>query len=372
MREVYYHMLENKGKISLRQTLLLYLTLIFSPSIRFVSTYTAHIAKQASYLMPIIALFSLYIMFLLLDKTIKKYNDKPMTTIITLIIGKTAGKILLTVYALWILIMTALFTRYYAERLVTSIFSDTNISIFIAIMLIIVLITLKSGLTILARMNEIINPIIGIVFFLLVIFLLPQVKLKNLMPISYIDILPVLKSSPGTISLWGYIFFIFLISDEISHKENLMKQSLYASLYLAFYTIVLLIVVIGSLGSSVTEKSPLPFMSAVKLISVFDILEKIESFAVIVWVLSDFVLIATLSYITLRLIGTIFNLKDEKPLLNIFILVLYLLALLITVRKFDLERFSYTVANIGDIALTLIIPPIILLIGLMKKKKKAA
>lgn len=361
-------MLANKDKISLRQTLLLYLTLMFSPSIRFVPTYTAHIAKQASFLMPIIALFSLYIMFLLLDKIIKKYNDKPMTTIIILIIGKTAGKILLTAYALWILIMTALFTRYYAERLVTSVFANTNVSIFIAVMLMIVLIALKSGLTALARMNEIINPIIGIVFFLLVIFLLPQVKLRNLMPVSSIDILPVLKSSPGTISLWGYIFFIFLISDEINNKEKLMKQSLYASLYLTFYTIVLLIVVIGSLGPSVTEKSPLPFMSAVKLISVFDILEKIESFAVIVWVLSDFVLIATLSYIALRLMGTIFNLKDEKPLINIFILILYFLALFITVRKFDLERFSSVVANTGDIIFTLIIPPIVLLIGLMKKK----
>lgn len=364
--------MENRGKISLRQTLLLYLTLIFSPSIRFVPTYTAYIAKQASYLMPIAAFLSLIIMFLLLDKTIKKYGDKPITDIINLVIGKTAGKALLIMYALWILLMTALLTRYYGERLVTSIFPDTNINLFIAVMLIIVLIALRSGIITLARMNEIINPIIGIVFFLLILFLLPQIRIRNLVPISYIDIMPVLKSSLGTISLWGYIFYFFLISDEISNKKKLMRLGLYSSLYITFYTIVLLVAVIGSLGTSVTEKSPLSFMSAVKLISVFDILEKIESLVVIVWVLADFVLITTLSHIILKLIKKIFDLKDEKPLINIFILLLYFLALFITVKKFDLERFSSTVANIGDIVFTLIIPPIILLMGLMKKKKKAA
>jgi len=145
--------------------MLVYLIILFSPAVRFIPAYSAHIAKQAAYLAPVVSFLTVYPIMFLIYKVFVKYKETSMINIIYLIIGKTAGKILLALYALWILVLTALFARYYAERLVTSTFVTTKINVFIIVILVIVAISLKKGFITIARMNEIIFPLVNIAFF---------------------------------------------------------------------------------------------------------------------------------------------------------------------------------------------------------------
>ncbi|MDD4835213.1 MAG: GerAB/ArcD/ProY family transporter [Lutispora sp.] len=158
-------MLADKDKISLRQALLVYLILLFSSAVRFIPAYSANIAKQAAYLAPVVSFFAIYPIIFLIYKVFDKYKETSMINIVYLVIGKTAGKILLALYAFWILLLTALFARYYAERLVTSTFVTTKINVFIIVILVIVAISLKKGFVTIARMNEIIFPLVSIAFF---------------------------------------------------------------------------------------------------------------------------------------------------------------------------------------------------------------
>lgn len=360
-------MLADRQKISLRQTLFIYTTIFFSPSIRFMPSYTAVIAKQCGYLAPIVPFFILFSIIVLLNRVFMKHKNKSLIDIYYLSLGKTAGKALLFLYALWIFFITALYIRYYGERLVTTIFTQTKIDIFILIMMAIIALVLRSGFIVIARMNEIICPIISIIFYILAIFMMPNFKINNVTPISYLDIIPILKAGFGITFLWGYLIYILFLSDIVNDKENLMPQGMYALSYLTISSSILIVIVIGIIGYSITAKIPLPFMDAVKIVSLFDIVAKIESIVVIIWILADFILISTFSYIVLHLLKSIFNLKNETPIINILLIILYFLSILITTSKIELEAFSYTLGIFVNILFDIIIPFIVLVIALMKK-----
>jgi len=365
-------MLSDRQKISIKQALFIYISIFFSPSIRFMPSFTAIIAKESAYLCPLVPFFVLLPIIILMHKAFVKYKDKSLIDIYYLSLGKTTGKALLLLYALWILFITALYTRYYSERLVATIFTQTKIDIFILIMLAMIAYILKSGFVVIARMNEVICIIVNIIFFILAIFMVPNFKIINVTPTSYLDIIPILKAGFGISFLWGYILYIFFLSDIINDKEKLFPYGLYAVSYLSISSLIMIVLVVGTIGYSITAKIPFPFMDAVKLVSLFDIVAKIESIVVIIWILADFVLIATFAYIVLHLLKSIFNLKDGKPIINLLLILLYFLSMLITTSKIELEAFSYTLGVAVNIIFNIFIPIIVLFIALIKRTKGRA
>ena len=362
-------MLSDRQKISIKQALFIYISIFFSPSIRFMPSFTAINAKESAYLCPLVPFFVLLPIIILMHKAFVKYKDKSLIDIYFLSLGKTTGKALLLLYALWILFITALYTRYYSERLVATIFTQTKIDIFILIMLAMIAYILKSGFVVIARMNEVICIIVNIIFFILAIFMVPNFKIINVTPTSYLDIIPILKAGFGISFLWGYILYIFFLSDIINDKEKLFPYGLYAVSYLSISSLIMIVLVVGTIGYSITAKIPFPFMDAVKLVSLFDIVAKIESIVVIIWILADFVLIATFSYIVLHLLKSIFGMKDEKPIINLLLIFLYFISMLITTSKIELEAFSYTLGITFNIILNIFMPIIVLVIALIRRAK---
>lgn len=361
-------MIRGNDKISIRQAMLLFISLFYSPAVRFLVNFTAKNAKQASWLAPIISFALLILFFMMMQNIYKKHNDKSLSEIICSIAGKFFGKILLVIFLLWILMYDALYVRYYSERFTSSIYPNVSMNIFIGVMLIFVAIVLYSGIQTAARMNEIIFAVITATFFLLVLLVIVKIDVKKVTPVSYLDIFPIFKASIGVTGLWAYALIIFFFSDKINNKEKIQKIGFQVSWFLLIVATVLIVSTIGTLGYTVVERLPLPFLVAVKQISVFNTLEKIESIVVTVWVLSDFIVIYVFSYAALSIIKHVFYLSDYKPLIPIFLLMLYLLTLLISKNLFELQNFSEKVAVNLNVIITYILFPIIFLIGKIRKK----
>lgn len=360
-------MLADKDKISQRQALFLFISTVFTSAIHFIPSSTVQKAKQAAYLAPLITLAIFILLILLIHKTYKKFGDGSILDIICKILGPFIGKIIIILYCLWLTVFLGLFVRYYAERLVSSIFPYTSISIFIIIMLILVAAVLHAGIVTLARMNEIILPIVTIVTYTLIAFILPQIEVRRLTPISYVNFIPIMDASWGVTTVWGYVTYIFFIGDEINNKERIAKEGMKVSIFIWITTTLLIAAIVGSLGHSVAIRTPFPFMAAVKLVSVFGILEKIESIVVVVWILTDFITIALFTYINLKAINQLFDLRDVKPFINIYMVFIYILSMYICNSRFELEDFSQRIATPISVLLSLVIPTIVFGIGLIRK-----
>jgi len=357
-----------KDKISTRQAMLLFLTIVYSPTVRFMGGFTADRAKQAGWLAPIFSLIPLLILIMILQSIYIKYKDVSLMDAIYDILGKPIGKCIILVYIIWIGILNSLYVRYYAERLTISTYENTDYKVFIITMLILVLLILPHGIKVLARMNEIIFPILLIVFIIFMVLLIPNIDLAKLTPISYTDIIPMFNASIGINGLWGYVLFVFFIGDKIKDKENIQNAGIKASMFLVVATILIIIASIGTLGHTIIKRTSLSFLAAVKEISYFGVIDRLESIQVVTWVLSDFMIIAVFTYIILDLIKSFLNLKKTSYLINISLVLLYVFSVYLGRNIFELQTFSGDFAIYFNSILAFGVPVIVWGVGKVRGK----
>lgn len=363
-------MIKASDKVSVRQVIFLLLTMVFTISIRILPQVTASSAKQAAWVTPLTALpfllLLIYIMSVFFRK--KENTNLSFTNIIYKIVGGVFGRIIVFLYLVWIVILSALYVRYYGERLVSSIAPNTPNMFFIIFMLITVFVFLKKGIVLIARMNEVILYIIAITFLVLFIMSMPIINVKNLLPVSHLDALPILWGSYGILPAWTYLFYLFFFGDRISDKENLWKYGLRGSIFLTAVTVMLFIMTIGDLSHSVASRVPLPFFVAVRQISLFEFVERLEAVTVALWVFADFILISVFSYTALSIIKSLFNLKSVKHLSAPFLAFIFVLSMNIANTNFQLERFSKEIVMHANNIFQIGVPILLLIVGKLRKK----
>lgn len=360
----------SKDKISVRQLLFVFTIAVSSPATRFLPKYSAIEAKQAGWVSPLASAVPFILLILVIYYLLKQYEDMDMYEIINRIMGKFIGKLMVLAYLLWSVWLSALYTRYYAERLTSSIYTTVGNNIIILLSLIPIAYMLRSGFTVIARMSEVLLPFIGGMLVLLSMFLLPSIRSDNILPVSFSDTLPIIRASLSTTSILAYLFLLFFLSDKIVNLKS-FKTFGYITAYVNISSVVLVnLITIGVLGYSVTQRAPLPVLITVKQISLLDTIENIEAIIIAIWIFADFTWISTLLVVTLNLVKSLFRLSDTKPLISLLVILVYFLSLGICSSRFELEEFSNKLLVPMNIALGYVFPFMLFLTSVIKKKFK--
>ena len=357
-----------KGKISIRQTFLMFLVLACSPIIRYATGYSAAKARQAAWLTPLPAVITLFIMLYILNSLFIKHTEKSMMDVIYEIFGDWLGKVIVFLYFLWSLLLITLYLRYYVERLVGSTYPSIPMEFFLLITLLVIAYILPKGITVIGRMSEILFLIIFFSFIVLLVCLIPNIRLDSVMPVSTKEVLPILHGSLVTTAIGSYIFLMFFMGEFINDKAKILKTGISTVVFFILLSAIIIFEVIGTLTSSVVQRIPFSFLVAVKQISILDTIEKIESIVVGIFIFSDFILLSVLIFVSLNIIKSLFKLKDIKHLLNIFLVFIYFLTLGITINRFDLETFSTNFLIYINFTFGIFIPLILFIVGKIREK----
>ena len=361
-------MLADNKKISIRQAVFLFLTIVFSPAVRLVPSYGAEEAEQAAWLTPIPAMALFALLALVWHSICKKYANNTLMDIYCDIAGKVPGIILSVFHFIWLTLLTALYVRYSSIRLVVSVYPNISLNIFSVSLLAVIGYTLRYGLTTLARLGEIVQLMLAGMLTVVVLLMLPNFKPDFLMPITYRDIFPVLKGSVGIIWLVAYFSFLFVLGDRINNKEAVRKTGIQTAFFFLIVFTALFVITVLSFSSSVVSRTQLPFLIAVKEISLFNTLEKIESIIVAMWVASDFVLISTFTLCALNILKWLFKFTDTKPLISIYLILLYILSSYLVRNLFELRKLSNILFLPGNILFGFVFPVLMFLLGKIRKK----
>ena len=360
----------SRNKISVRQLFFVFTILVSSPATRFLPKYAAAKAAQAGWLSPVVCIVPFLLLLLIIDSLLNKYEGKSMSEIMVTLMGKYLGNLLLVIYLFWAVWLLALYTRYYVERLTSSIYPTVNNNVLIILTLVPIAYMLRSGFTVIARMSEILLPFIGTMLVLLSIFLLPAVRSDNLLPVYYNDIIPIIKASFSSTAIFGYIFLLTFLGGGLVNLKSFRTFGYIGAFVNISSLVLLMLITIGVLGSSVTERAPMSVLVTVKQITLQDTIENIEAIIVAIWIFADFTLISTFFVVTLNIVKSIFKLSDTKYLINIYAVLVYFLAMGICSSKFELEAFSNTVLLPLNISLGYGIPIVLYILSKLKKDGK--
>lgn len=360
----------DKNKISVKQLLFVFTIIVSSPATRFLPKYTAAKADQAAWVSPIISAVPFIMMLLIIDSLMKKYDGKSMSDIIRIILGKYLGTPVVVIYLLWAVWLSAMYTRYYVERLTSSIYPNLDNNVLLVLTLIPIAYLLRPGFTIIARMSEVLLPFIGAVLVMLSLFLLPLVRSDNVLPIYYTDILPIFKASLASTAILSYLFLLFFLGGSLVNLKSLRVFG-YIATYINISSLILLMfITTGVLGSSVAQRAPMPVLITVKQVSLMDTIENIEAVIIAIWIFADFTFISTLFVVVLNIAKSLFKLPDAKYLINIYAVLVYFLAMGICSTKFELEEFSNTFLVPLNLILGYGFPAILFLLSKLKKGGK--
>lgn len=360
-------MLSSRKKISIRQAAILFLMFVYSAAIRIFPSYAAKTAGRAGWLSPVAAILPFICLVIIVQALFKDDRDANLSDIIRKYLGKIFGSAVIALYLLWMLVIVGIFTRNFAERFLSSLLPNTPMNFFTVTILIIVYFTLRNGIIYISRTAEFLFLILSLIFVVLFVLTTPNFEVINLFPVTYHDALPLIKSSYSNFGIWSIFTFVFFFGDKINDKEHIKRYGLQSLAYLVIMTMMLLIQTIGVYGYSVIERVPMAYAFVVKSISVLETIERIESIAVVSWVIADFIAISVVFYIIVSIIKSLFSLSDAKPFISPVTVFAFIFSLYIAQNKFELESFTNYISLPINITLGFIIPLITLIIKSVRR-----
>ncbi|PKM72174.1 MAG: hypothetical protein CVU91_10620 [Firmicutes bacterium HGW-Firmicutes-16] len=361
-------MLKSNGKISVRQAFILSILAMLSPTIRIFPNKCAWDAETAAWLTPIAASISLIILYSVLSAYFQNKNLKNLDDVFKAALGNAAGKILLIVFLLWFVIILWLYIRYYAARLSSTIYPNTDVRFFILAMVFLAYFAAKGKIETFCRFAEIIFLSFTLVLIILFIFLLPEVEIGNIYPVTYYDIIPVLKATRNISPIWGYILLPFFFGDSIFNKDEIKKFGKQSTIYLVVISTLILITIVGALGPTVAQRMSFSFFNAIKVITFMESFDRFESIMLAIWVAADFIVITLLLFVITTIIKNLFSLSERKYLTTPIAAIGYIGSRYFTVNRFEIETFTSQFFIYVNIILLYIAPIAVFLIGKIRKK----
>lgn len=360
--------MSSNSKITSRQLVIMFLMSTLSAAIRVLPTECSRHGGRAAWLAPLIGMVPMLILFSMLTSMFKKENVTNLGDVIELSVGKIAGKILLVIYLCWCIILYLLYIRYYAERLLSTIFPSTDIRFFLLVMMLLVFIATRGKFEVMARFAELSFLIFTVVVIVFFIMLFPSVKIENLYPVTYYDLFPAAKAAYPALGIWGYITLLLFFGERVTDKNQLIKHGRKTSLFLGVMSMLIIISVAGTLGYKVVQNMPIPFFNAVKAISIMEALNRVESILLSMWVVSDFIVISVFALINMQILKQLFALPDVKYLSSPIALLGYSGGQFFTESRAELTAFSSHIGFTGNLIFCFIIPFIIFVIGKLRRK----
>lgn len=357
-----------KGKISAFQMGIMMYPAIIGTAILSLPSTMAQYAKNDLWLSPIwaslIGFLTVYIVYQLHQlypkRTIIQYSEH--------IVGLIPGKVLGFIFVFYILHITGLNIRNYAEFLVGSFLPQTPISVVISAMLLLCAFAVRSSVEIVGRITQLFVPIVLFSLIIIIVLLLSDLDPKNLFPIMAHGIMP---SIMGAIIPQGWFGAIFLISFFLPFLTDIEKGRKWSmiSVFAVMFTMIVTNLFVLFLFGENTASYAYPIFNAARYISIADFFENLESMVMAIWVLELFVTISVFYYTLVLSTAQWLNLSDYRPIvfpLGLFIMIFSLWDLPSVMELNHINFFTY----FYSLSIQTLIPLLLLLIAVLQKRNR--
>ncbi|MEF3303057.1 GerAB/ArcD/ProY family transporter [Paenibacillus sp. GYB003] len=263
---------------------------------------------------------------------------------------------------------TALVARTFGEVVITTVLTKTPLEVIISSMLITAFVFVMYDEEVLARVNEILLPIIVIPVLVIALSSLQSARLDNFLPVFDGNWGGLLKSmyTTSTSYLGFEMMAIFFAKAELSDKR--MSGSLVGIAIPSFIYVLIVVSGISVFGVEEMQLLAWPTLELVKTTEVPGlILERLESAFLGVWVAAVFTSVGNMYFATAIVARQAFKLRTHRWIAVCLLPIIYWLSLIPpNIQKlFEFQKWS---GQIG-IILAFVVPALLLLISLLRKQR---
>ncbi|MCQ6559508.1 GerAB/ArcD/ProY family transporter [Paenibacillus mendelii] len=307
-------MLDNV-KISIQQMAVLVIFLTIGDSVLVLPSVIAATSKQDAWISGIIGIAAgMLIAYIILSQ----YRLNPRASQIELnlkVLGKWIGWPVSLLFLLYYLLMTTAIIREVGNFMTTQMMPETPIWSIHALLLLILVSSVRSGLEPIARTGEIFLPMFILFFAALIILNLPEVKLIHLKPYLGEGIIPPIQ---GSIYLAAFSFSeliaLAMVLPSVRPGKHLSRDFLLAALFGGFSILAVIFGTILVLGQYITAHQYYPAYALAKKINIGQFLERVEAMFAVIWIISTYFKCTIYFYALNAGTTQLFKLRDNRAL----------------------------------------------------------
>ncbi|MBB6283229.1 GerAB/ArcD/ProY family transporter [Geobacillus subterraneus] len=357
------------GKITPVQMAMLLYAVITPTAVLLVPGAIARHAKQDMWLSPFWASLIGFLTVYIVVQLHRLYPNKTLIQYSTDIAGTFVGKMVGLIFILSHLHGAGLVIRAYAEFIVGHFLHHTPLSFVMGTMGVVCAVAVRSGIDVLGRLAQILVPVVMIWFVIIVLLLLPDMDLRNMLPVLEDGIWPSVKGSiilQGWFSQCVFMSFFLPYMTNRDHGQKWGNIAVIATMMTLWATLLMTLFVLGNIA----EDFLYPVMDAVRYTSIADFLEHVEVIVMAFWVVGAFLKIAVFFYAVVVSLAQWIGMSEYKPLVFPVGFMLFFVSIWAARDVVELGRFVGTVNAFYILFTETIIPLLLLLIA--KRQKQAA
>jgi spore germination protein KB len=277
------------------------------------------------------------------------------------------------VYVTYFLYISARVLRTFAEMINAAIMPQTPIEIIILTTMLLLAYILYLGLEVLGRIAEIFSPYLVGFFILLAIFLpiSGAVQVHRLLPVLGDGMRPVLKAIfPSLIVFpFGELVVFTIILSSVKELRKSRKTALYAVMSAGLSLTAASLLMTMTLSIDAHQYSNFPLLSAARLVSVGEFIERIDPIVVFLMLLGVIIKSGLYLYCSLKGLEYVLHLPYRYFAFPISMLMT-LFTILIAFNYGDhLQKSGYSLITNFHLSMELVIPGITLIFLIWKVKR---
>ncbi|GHI00307.1 GerAB/ArcD/ProY family transporter [Neobacillus kokaensis] len=356
-----------KGRISHLQLALIMYATVVATAILYIPYVTAQDAKRDLWLSPIWGSLSGFLIIIIIVKLSRLFPGKTLIEYCELILGRTFGKMIAFIYLFFLLHDTAIAFREYGEFIESAFLHKTPIIIVTGSIALSCAIAVHGGIETIGRCAMIFMPIVIALYVLIYVLLIPDLNVKNILPIMQNGVMPSIKGSLAPHAWLSQFSLLSLLLPFLTNQQKVMKWGM-VSLITSVFTMVFINLGNLFLFGSIITNLHFPVFEAARFISIGSFFEHIESIVIAVWVLGGFVQLSSFFYMLALGTSQWLTLPSYKP----FVLPIGFLIILFSV--WSIPSFEEMIQGMGTtvpiyfLTIQLLIPILLLSVALVKKK----
>ncbi|KIL48223.1 GerAB/ArcD/ProY family transporter [Jeotgalibacillus soli] len=331
--------------------------------------------KQSAWLAILLGMGGGFLLYLIYHGLYQYYPNILPTEYVQKLLGKTFGRVLGFIYILYFMYLAARVLRDFGEMLLTFAYEDTPLFIANALLIIVIVYTVRKGIEVIARTGELLFVLAGLLAIsgLILIIASGVIDTANLKPVLEKGLGALLKTT-ATQTLYvpfGEVVVFAMILPYLNKSEKAKRAGLLA-LTLSGVTLALVAAInISVLGVSLLSRSQFPLLSSIQMIQIAGFLERLDVYFMLTLIIGGFCKIGIYTYVAIIGTADLFNIKESSQLSFPIGLIILLLSIIIASNFSEHIQEGLQIVTLYILfPMQVIIPVLLLVIAFFKNRKK--
>lgn len=332
-------------------------------------------AKQAAWLVILIAMIGGFLLFFIYYGLFQYYPDQLLTEFVKQILGNFLGRIVAFLYILYFIYLSARVLRDFGDTLLT--FAYPHIPLFFAnaVFISVVVYTVRKGIEVLARTGELFFVLenLLILTFMLLIVASGLIHINNLKPVFEFGGAEIMKMglTKTVFFPFGEVIVFLMIFPYMKEPQRLKKIGIGSLAAGGIFLSLIMAVNVAVLGVDLTTRSQYPLLTLIQSIEVAGFLERLDVYFLFLLMIGGFIKISVFTYVAVTGTANVFNVKKPSILAYPVGMIILLISIIIASSYTEhIYEGLGAVPHYIHLPFQVIIPLLLLIIAFFKNRKK--